>query len=294
VDDRSEPLSYRAAVFGFLGALAFLVLFMVAARMTWYLAALFFGVYLLYVLTATRLRAEAGPMLVYSPEVSPHRLLVDVVGSRHWSAQDMTSISYLYWFDSDYRTVAMPQQLEAFKIAEGARMPTRRLSLWIFAATVLAAVASWIAVLAIYYHYGATTPRAGNDWRVYQGQFAFDTLSRWLHNPTDADWTSIHWILIGGAITAALVYLRGQLLWWPFHPTGFALAHAFLAMTWVWFPMLLGWAAKAIILRYGGMKLYRAWIPFFLGLLLGDVVIGVLWSFVGAALDIDIYMFFPG
>ena len=88
---------------------------------------------------------------------------------------------------------------------------------------------------------------------------------------------------------------RGMLLlWWPFHPTGFALAHAFLAMTWVWFPMLMGWAAKAIILRYGGMKLYRAWIPFFLGLLLGDVVIGVLWSFVGAALDIDIYMFFPG
>jgi hypothetical protein len=66
------------------------------------------------------------------------------------------------------------------------------------------------------------------------------------------------------------------LLGWPFHPTGFALAHAFLAMTWVWFPMLMGWAAKAIILRYGGMKLYRAWIPFFLGLLLGDVVIGVL------------------
>lgn len=294
VDDRAEPLPYRVAVFGFLGAMAFLMLFMIAARMTWYLAAVFFLVYLLYVVTVTRLRAEAGPMLVYSPEVTPHRLLVDVAGARHWSAQDLTSVSYLYWFDSDYRTVAMPQQLEAFKIAEGARIPARRLSLWLFAAMGLAAVASWIAVLAIYYHYGATTPRAGNDWRVYQGQSAFNTLSGWLNNPSDADWTSIRWILIGGAITAALVYLRGQFLWWPFHPTGFALAHAFLAMTWVWFPMLMGWAAKAIILRYGGMKLYRAWIPFFFGLLLGDVVIGVLWSFVGAALDIDIYMFFPG
>jgi hypothetical protein len=75
---------------------------------------------------------------------------------------------------------------------------------------------------------------------------------------------------------------------------GYALAHAFLAMTWVRFPMLMGWAAKALILRYGGMKLYRARIPFFLGLPRGDVVIGVLWSFAGAALDIDIYMFFPG
>jgi hypothetical protein len=65
-------------------------------------------------------------------------------------------------------------------------------------------------------------------------------------------------------------------------------------MTWVWFPMLLGWAAKGIILRFGGMKLFRAWIPFFLGLILGDIVIGVLWSLIGAALGMDIYMFFPG
>jgi ABC-type nickel/cobalt efflux system permease component RcnA len=79
-----------------------------------------------------------------------------------------------------------------------------------------------------------------------------------------------------------------------FHPAGFALAHAFLALTWVWFPMLLGWAAKAIILRFGGMKQYRAGIPFFIGLILGDIVIGVLWSLIGAALGMDIYMFFPG
>jgi hypothetical protein len=65
-------------------------------------------------------------------------------------------------------------------------------------------------------------------------------------------------------------------------------------MTWVWFPMLLSWAAKALILRYGGMKAFRACIPFFLGLLLGDVVIGVLWAVVGAVLNIDIYMCFPG
>ena len=294
VDDRAEPLSYRAAVFGFLAAFLFLVLFMVAARMTWYLAALFFAVYLLYVTATTRLRAEAGPILIYSPEVYPHRLLVDVAGSRHWSAQDLTSLSYLYWCDSDYRTVAMPQQLEVFKIAEGARMAARRLTLWIFAATALAAVASWIAVLAIYYHYGATTAKVDNAWRLFQGQLAFDNLSRWLHNPTDADWTSLQWIGVGAAITAALISLRGRLLWWPFHPAGFALAHAFLALTWVWFPMLLGWAAKGIILRFGGIKQFRAGIAFFLGLILGDIVIGVLWSLVGAALGMDIYMFFPG
>lgn len=42
------------------------------------------------------------------------------------------------------------------------------------------------------------------------------------------------------------------------------------------------------------MKLYRAWIPFFLGLLLGDIVIGVLWPLIGVWLDVNVYMFFPG
>jgi hypothetical protein len=294
VEDRDEPLSYRAAVFGFLAAFALLVLFMVAARMSASLAVTFFALFFLYLLTATRLLAEAGPMLIYSPDVSPHRLMVNVAGVRYWSAQNLTSLSYLQWFDLDYRTVAMPQQLEAFKLAESARIPPRRLTLWLFASTALATVASFVAILAIYYHYGATVPLAGNSWRLEQGSVPFDTLSGWLNNPADTDWTSIQWIGMGGAITAALVYLRGQFLWWPFHPSGFVLAHAGLAMTWVWFPMFMGWLAKAAILRYGGMKLFRAAIPFFLGLLLGDIVVGVLWAIAGTVLNMEIYMFFPG
>jgi hypothetical protein len=42
------------------------------------------------------------------------------------------------------------------------------------------------------------------------------------------------------------------------------------------------------------MKAFRAGVPFFLGLLVGDVVIGVVWSIIGALLDVDVYMFFPG
>lgn len=72
------------------------------------------------------------------------------------------------------------------------------------------------------------------------------------------------------------------------------MAHDGLSRAWAWFPMLLGWSAKATILRWGGMKFYRAGVPFFLGLLLGEIVIGVLWSVAGALLNIDVYMFFPG
>ena len=64
-------------------------------------------------------------------------------------------------------------------------------------------------------------------------------------------------------------------------------------MDWLWFPTLLGWLIKAITIRYGGMKLYRAFIPFFIGLILGDYVIGGLWALIGLALDIRVYRCFP-
>ena len=53
---------------------------------------------------------------------------------------------------------------------------------------------------------------------------------------------------------------------------------------------LLGYA---LTIRYGGMQLYRALIPFFIGLILGDYVIGGLWSLVGLAFDIRVYRCFP-
>ena len=47
-----------------------------------------------------------------------------------------------------------------------------------------------------------------------------------------------------------------------------------------WFPFLLAWAAKKIILRYGGPKLYRQAQPFFLGLVVGDFLNGALYTII--------------
>jgi hypothetical protein len=295
VEDRDEPLSYRAAVYGFLAASGVLFLFAVAARLPAPVALAFFALYLLYLLTLTRLRAEAGPMLLYFPDVTPHRLMTDVAGTRHWSPQSAVAFSSFLWFGTfDQRTVAMPQQMEAMKIAESARISARRLTFAIAAATVLAVIAAFLAVLAIYYVYGASTPRGGNSWRVEQGRLPFERVGHWLGNPTDTDLTALLAMAGGGAGAAGLAALRARFLGWPLHPSGFALAHASLAMTWVWFPMLMSWAVKALLLRYGGIRLFRAGVPFALGLILGDIVVGVLWALLGAVLDQNVYMFFPG
>jgi hypothetical protein len=50
----------------------------------------------------------------------------------------------------------------------------------------------------------------------------------------------------------------------------------------LWFSVLLGWLAKVVILRLGGLGVYRAALPFFLGLILGDVLNAVVWIVLGA------------
>ena len=74
--------------------------------------------------------------------------------------------------------------------------------------------------------------------------------------------------VVGVAVVLLLGFLRTRFTWWPLHPIGYAVGSTD-TMTWIWFPVLLGWLFKTLILRYGGVKVYRQALPFFIGLVLG-------------------------
>jgi hypothetical protein len=59
----------------------------------------------------------------------------------------------------------------------------------------------------------------------------------------------------------------------------------------IWLPLLVAWAVKLLILRYGGLKLYRDSLPFFLGLILGEFVVESLWTLIDIGLSIRSYGF---
>ena len=58
--------------------------------------------------------------------------------------------------------------------------------------------------------------------------------------------------------------MKIRFLWWPLHPGGYVLVSG-TGMSGLWFPIFLSWLAKAIVLKLGGVKLYRQAVPFFLG-----------------------------
>jgi hypothetical protein len=48
-------------------------------------------------------------------------------------------------------------------------------------------------------------------------------------------------------------------------------------MQYLWSPFFFGWLAKVIVLKAGGIKSYRHYVPFFLGLIMGEAVGNGFW-----------------
>ncbi len=94
------------------------------------------------------------------------------------------------------------------------------------------------------------------------------------------------WYATGGgmAMTGALLFLQRRVLWWPLPATGFVIGGAWI-MQHVWFAVFVAWLVKALVLRYGGATAYRKSLPFFMGLIAGELFTLGLWSVIDLLLN---------
>ena len=81
----------------------------------------------------------------------------------------------------------------------------------------------------------------------------------------------------GAALAGILTYLRARFPWWPFHPVAIAFPTRRYG-----FSLLIVWAAKTLIMRFGGVALYRKSLPFWYGLMVGYLFGVALSTFVDA------------
>jgi hypothetical protein len=124
------------------------------------------------------------------------------------------------------------------------------------------------------------------------GLIPYRQLRAWLDYPSEPNLASVPFIAGGMLVTFLLMFLRTHLLWWPFHPLGYAMGNSF-NMDIIWMPMCVSWLLKKLILQYGGIRTYRNTMPLFIGLLLGDYVSACIFSLIGVIFDIPMYRVFP-
>jgi hypothetical protein len=138
----------------------------------------------------------------------------------------------------------------------------------------IALLGSIYMTLKLGYQYGAL-----NMHRQYFSWFAqepFKMASQFISTPVAANWAGWGWNGVGAGVMSLLMVARHHFVWWPLHPIGFVVSGTWI-MNSVWFSIFLAWGIKSIVLRYMGPKGYRSTRWFFMGLILGQFVVGGIW-----------------
>jgi hypothetical protein len=292
--DAHEPLPYRWAVLGIAVGSVAIFLFCRACGMTPVMIVAFFGLYLLISVSITRMRAEFGPPAHDLQASGPDNTIPLAMSSAQISRPDLTMFSMFYGFNRAYRSHPMPIQLEGFKIGERLGGNYRALFGAMMLAVVFGALCAFWADLDQSYRYGAAEKMAPPNVQLIFGSEPWNRMQGWLQSPSSPGHQMAYRfnVLIGIGVTLLLSALRLRYAQFPLHPVGYAVSGDW-AMSLLWTSLFIAWIIKVLLLRYGGLRAYRHFLPFFLGIVLGECVIGSLWTLIGIAFHIPTYAFWP-
>ena len=149
-----------------------------------------------------------------------------------------------------------------------------------------------ISIFATFWSFLDPSHRVGMETAHmnWVGRESMNRLQNWLVNPTEGGVSTPINFGAGMLVTLFLVFMRMRFLWWPFHPAGYAVSNSW-GMAIAWFPLFIAWIIKSLVMRFGGLRVHRQGTPFFLGLMLGEFVVGSTLSIVGTALRKTVYSF---
>ncbi len=274
IDDSNELVSYRTAVFGMIFGLAFIAFWLRMSGMPWIVLPVIIGTFFIVFLGLTKIVAQAGVGFM-SSGIPPVLLATSSIGTEVFGTQGVIGLGTLWTF-APSGTSVMASTANALKFADEGKLSKRSLLLPIVLAIAITFVSSSWMILKFAYTYSGINVRnfvRWLDWEV--------TVADKLLNPTTLDIVLQRWLFIGigGGVMLFLMVMGIRFPWWPLHYIGFPIADTW-TMAHVWFTVFVAWLVKTVILKYWGIRGYRAAMPFFFGLVLGQIFGGGVWALV--------------
>ena len=287
---QNEAFSYRSTLVTLGLCLLLLAILCIRGGMSLWAFSVFIGIYLMIVIGLTRMRAELGPPIHAIGYLTPQYMMISLLGTRRLRAGNLTMLSLLNWLSgasyASFRTHPMPDQLEAFKLAERTGVRNRTMFIVLVIASLVGILSSLILYPYAIYREGVA---AGSEQIHAGGADTYNFLSSWLVNPKPMDWLATTVLGLTFAANLGIMFLRSRFVWCPLHPAGYVIGVAPGTTDIIWFPLLIAMVAKWIILRNGGIKAYRRAIPFFIGLVLGEALMGCFWPLLSLILRSSVY-----
>ena len=279
VEGKSSPtnngiVSYRVAALGFGLATCFLIGWMNAIGLSLPLAV--FKLALIYVgyLTIAKFTAASGFPHLFPVVFRGGDILTTFVGTSILTPRDVVGLELVNSpaFNGHQRLPAWPSMPHHFKLlgAPTGKRP-RLVSIAVVAFTV-GLLTSWPFIISLGYTLGGqnlhTSPFTPNGPSVRTFDRMVGTILE--TDRTVGDPAKLTVWVIGILEASMFVFLRNRVAWWPLHPLGLAFQNTW-GPEFYSFSIFLTWTAKSILLRIGGIGLYRRAAPFFVGLPVGYV-----------------------
>ena len=243
------------------------------------------------------MRAELGfPIHDAHYPLGPDHIAIITQGTRRLGPKNLAVLALYHWFNRTYASHPMPHQLEGFKMSDQLRISTPRVSqnliLILMLAIFISVVSTFWLILDSFYRRGSASGFYTWWGSGGFGRETFRWLESWLLYRTEPDLFAIGAVSVGFLFSIGMMLLRLHFLWWPFHPLGYAISSSWGIH--VWSSFLISWVVKLIVLRYGGLRSYRQTVPFFLGIILGEYMVGGVWNLVSIIFNIPTYQFTVG
>ncbi|MBT5831912.1 MAG: hypothetical protein HOH77_17130 [Candidatus Latescibacteria bacterium] len=270
VDDSGELISYRVAFFGAVGGLIFMSVWLWWSGMSPMAVGLFlFGSFVLYLSTA-RIVAEGGIPYTWGP-LSPQSFVVNLMGTEAITGGTVTSLLLSYSLVNYLRGIFMPAMVHVVRFGDLLGHHRRRLLGAVCAAAVVGLAGSFYYTLDLAYSNGAYNTYGFPPFFGGNPKGIFSSTLSMVRNPVKFDFTKIMFLGIGTGVMGLLTLLRSRVLWWGLHPIGFATS-AMINTNFLALPFFISWVVKSLMLKLGGVLLYRKSLPLFLGMMVGYVV----------------------
>jgi hypothetical protein len=177
---------------------------------------------------------------------------------------------------TDMRGFLLPSFVQSFKLAKDRGIAARPLLGLIAACTVVAMAIGWWSIIRLGYSdvggLQLETQWSRGNIATLPAQNALE-LTKGSSVSLPANWS---WLAVGVLLTWGMALMRSHFLWFPFHPIGLIMCWP-TAMYSLWFSIFLGWLCKVVITKYSGSEAYRRLMPFFLGIVLGDIASMLFW-----------------
>jgi len=265
--DSPDARRARGALVGLVLSAGAIVIWLYHAEFWSGAMALFLAMTLLFTLTHSRIRAEAGPPLAKIAPMRSDQMMISLIGTSSFSSASMAKLSVFGFLSGGYFPFLMANQLEGLKLAREARVRRKDLIVTLLVALGVGAFAGIWSLLYFWYTEGADNLL---HWPLRGARGSYKAAVAHMRYHSTMDYYGVTAAGVGALCTAGLTLLRRLVWFWPLHPIGYPISQT-PVMHGLAFMFFLAWLVKYFVMAYGGVKWFRRTVPFFLGLIFGQI-----------------------